>query len=96
MDGEIYAVGNFENSLRVGNLFMSGGSMKSSFVATIDPRNGTVLHSFRIEGEGNIMAKGVTVGDQIGKAFVFGEFDGQITYGTIKDQSNLNFQTSFC
>ena len=79
MDGEIYAVGNFENSLRVGNLFMSGGSMKSSFVATIDPRNGTVLHSFRIEGEGNIMAKGITVGDQIGKAFVFGEFDGQIT-----------------
>ena len=87
MNGSLYFVANFEKSLRVGANFFRGEGNKSSFCAKLNPTNGNVLNAYKLQGDGNILAKGILEISDKDKLIIIGEFDGQIFSKTSKAES---------
>ena len=86
LNGKLFLAANFENSLRVGNTFMRGNGVKSSFIAKLDSHFGTVLNTYRINGEGDIILKGLVGDEESNNLIGLGEFSGQV----VTDQSKVN------
>jgi len=78
MNGSLYFVANFENSLRVGANFFRGEGNKSSFCARLNPSSGSLINSYKLVGDGNIAAKGILGISPKNKIIIMGEFDGEI------------------